>query len=152
MRNKNILFLVVFLFGMACVSMAQIGNSYPIRLQWNGVMEERNNYDTLSYINLQSAEYVGAMPVYCESFPIFDQHVDVKAQLNKVVTVPLTPEEMQIAKEFSLTLTTTFHSPYFSFYRKCTHHASVEVQSLQSLDTMHSETPFQTLFPFSSTS
>ena len=102
MRNKNILFLFVFLFGMACVSMAQIGNSYPIRLQWNGVMEERNNYDTLSYISLQSAEYVGAMPVYCESFPIFDQHVDVKAQLNKVVTAPLTPEEMRIAAAFSL--------------------------------------------------
>ena len=102
MRNKNILFLVVFLFEMACVSMAQIGNSYPIHLQWNGVMEERNPYDTLSYIGLQSAEYEGAMPVYCQSFPIFDHHVDVKAQLNKVVTAALTPEEMQIAKAFSL--------------------------------------------------
>ena len=102
MRNKNILFLVVFLFEMACVSMAQIGDSYPIHLQWNGVMEERNPYDTLSYIGLQSAEYEGAMPVYCQSFPIFDHHVDVKVQLNKVVTTALTPEETQIAKAFSL--------------------------------------------------
>ena len=103
MRNKNILFLVVFLFGMACVSMAQITNSYPIRLQWNGVMEDRNVYGTSTYISLQPAEYEGAMPVFSESFPVFDHHVDVKAQLNKVVTAPLTPEELQIAKAFTLT-------------------------------------------------
>lgn len=102
MRLNKFLLLVVFLLGMARVSVAQIANSYPIRLQWNGVMEDRNDYGSLTYISLQSAEYEGAMPVFCESFPVFDYHVEVKAQLNKVVTAPLTPEEMQIAKAFSL--------------------------------------------------
>ena len=102
MRINKFLLLVVFVLGMVCISMAQITSSYPIRLQWNGLMEERNDYDTSFYISLQSAEYVGAMPVYYQSFPIFDHHVDAKVVLDKMVTAPLAPEEMQLAKAFSV--------------------------------------------------
>ncbi len=102
MRINKFLLLVVFVLGMACISMAQITSSYPIRLQWNGLMEERNDYDTSFYISLQSAEYVGAMPVFYQSFPIFDHHVDAKVVLDKMVTAPLAPEEMQLAKAFSV--------------------------------------------------
>ena len=102
MRVNKFLVLVVFVLGMACNSLAQIGSSYPIRLQWNGLMEEKNDYDTSFYISLQSAEYVGAMPVFCQSFPIFDHHVEAKVVLDKGVSAPLTPEEMQLAKTFSM--------------------------------------------------
>lgn len=102
MRINKFLLLVVFVLGMACISMAQITSSYPIHLQWNGLMEERNDYDTSFYISLQSAEYVGAMPVFYQSFPIFDHHVDAKVVLDKMVTAPLAPEEMQLAKAFSV--------------------------------------------------
>ena len=102
MRINKFLLLVVFVLGMACISMAQITSSYPIRLQWNGLMEERNDYDTSFYISLQSAEYVGAMPVFYQSFPIFDHQVDAKVVLDKMVTAPLAPEEMQLAKAFSV--------------------------------------------------
>ena len=102
MRINKFLLLVVFVLGMTCISMAQITSSYPIHLQWNGLMEERNDYDTSFYISLQSAEYLGAMPVFYQSFPIFDHHVDAKVVLDKMVTAPLAPEEMQLAKAFSV--------------------------------------------------
>ena len=105
MRYKDSLFLVVFSLCLACVSTvtlcAQVSSSYPIRLQWNGVVEERNGYDTLSYVSLASAEYVYNMPVFCQSFPIYDSHVKAQVELGDVVTTKLSEEEMRLAESFT---------------------------------------------------
>ena len=106
MRHKSFSILAVVLLGMACffsLSLrAQVSSTYPLRLQWDGVVEEKNDYGTMSYIALESAEYVGEMPVFCQSFPIYDNHVKAKVGLNKVVTAPLSQEEMHLAESFTV--------------------------------------------------
>lgn len=105
MRNKIRLFTVLFLMALAFFTpvslLGQMKMSHPIRLQWNGVATERIGTDTLLYIALESAEYQGAMPVFCESFPIYDDAVKVVVQCLDVKTEPLTEEEKQVAGDFS---------------------------------------------------
>ena len=106
MRHKSFSILAVLFLGLACFFSAslhaQVGTVYPLRLQWNGVVEEKNDYGTLSYIALESAEYKGEMPVFCQSFPIYDNHVEAKVELKKVVTAPLSQEEMRLAESFAV--------------------------------------------------
>ena len=100
-RSYSVLFLMIFVF-LAPVSLwGQLKMSYPIRLQWKGVAEERVGTDTLLYMALESAEYNGIMPVFCQSFPIYDDAVKVDAQLLDVKTAVLSAEEMQVALDFS---------------------------------------------------
>ena len=106
MRHKSFSILAVLFLGLACFFSAslhaQVGTVYPLRLQWNGVVEEKNDYGTLSYIALESAEYKGEMPVFCQSFPIYDNHVEAKVELKKVVTAPLSQEELRLAESFAV--------------------------------------------------
>ena len=105
MRNKMRPFLVLALILLAFLKpislFAQLTSAYPIQLQWNGVGEVRYANDTVLYIGLESAEYEGVMPVYCSSFPIYDDAVKVQVKLSDVKTNPLSMEEMQVAKKFS---------------------------------------------------
>ena len=105
MRNRiqlfSAFFLTVFAF-LAPVSLwGQVKISHPIRLQWDGVYKESRESDTLLYMALESAEYNGAMPVFCQSFPIYDDAVKVEVQCLDVKTEPLTAEEMQVARGYS---------------------------------------------------
>ena len=72
-----------------------------MELKWLGVEKEVFSGDTLSYINLESGAYEGVMPVYCKVFPIFDDAVKVKVELQKVRATTLPEEEMQIAQSYS---------------------------------------------------
>lgn len=105
MRHKSSLFLAVLFLCLACLSpvfvRAQIVSTYPINLQWKGLVEVRNTYDTMSYIALESADYESGMPVFCQSFPIYDSHVEAKVELNKVLTMPLSQDELRLAEAFT---------------------------------------------------
>ena len=80
---------------------AQVSNSYPIELEWRGVAEECTPSDTLLYINLASGVYESLMPVFCTSFPIYDDQVKVEAKLQDVKAIALPDDEMQVAQAFS---------------------------------------------------
>ena len=103
MRNKIrlifILLLALLASEMPISLFAQVTSVYPIQLQWNGVGEVRNANDTVSYIGLESAEYEGVMPVFCQSFPIYDDAVKVQVKLSDVKTIQLSPEELQVARK-----------------------------------------------------
>ena len=100
-RSYSVLFLMIFAF-LAPVSLwGQMKMSYPISLQWKGVAEERVGTDTLLIMALESAEYNGIMPVFCQSFPIYDDAVKVEARLLDVKVAPLSDEEMRVARDFS---------------------------------------------------
>jgi hypothetical protein len=80
---------------------AQLVQRYPINLQWNGVTENQTPYDSLLCISLESGRYDCAMPVFVQSFPIFDDQVSVQVELLEVKTLPLSNEEHQIAKDYA---------------------------------------------------
>ena len=104
MRYKSFLFLVVLFLGLACfssMSFAQISSTHQLQLKWKGVMQESYGSDTMSYISLESAEYETGMPVFCQSFPIYDSHVKAQVELGKVVTAPLSQDEMRLAESYS---------------------------------------------------
>ena len=107
MRHRYLSILVVLVLFLACAVSeslhGQVCGSYPLRLQWKGVMEERNGYDTLLYIALESAEYEGAIPVFCLSFPIYDSQVKAQVHLEKVVTAPLSQEELRVVGSSTFT-------------------------------------------------
>lgn len=107
MRHKSSLFLAIFFLFLACFSSAslhaQVVSTYPINLQWKGVVEVKNANDTMSYIALESAEYETDMPVFCQSFPIYDSHVKAKVELDKVLTKPLTQEEIRLVESYVIT-------------------------------------------------
>ena len=101
---KKVFIGIVFLLfsALTCVSaVAQSVLQLPVELRWNGVQVDRNPYDTLLYIALESAEYHGPMPQFVQSVPIFDDQVKIKVELQQVKSQPLTDEEMQIAKDYS---------------------------------------------------
>ena len=104
MRNKMRPFFVVALALLAFMNpislFAQMTTVYPIQLQWNGVGEVHYANDTIFYIGMESAEYEGVMPVYCQSFPIYDDAVKVKVELSNVKVKSLLAEELQVAKDF----------------------------------------------------
>ena len=105
MRHKSSLFLAVSLISILCLHSAsiraQVTATYPLNLKWKSVVEERTAYDTLSYIALESAEYESAMPVFCQSFPIYDSRVEAEVNLGKVVTTSLSLEEISLVKSFT---------------------------------------------------
>ena len=80
------------------MSFAQISSTHQLQLKWKGVMQESYGSDTMSYISLESAEYETGMPVFCQSFPIYDSHVNAQVKLGKVVTAPLSQEESRLAE------------------------------------------------------
>ena len=84
MRHKKRLFLFLFLMAFAAFApaslMGQVKISHPIRLQWHGVAEQRFDSDTLLYIDLESGVYESVMPVYYQSFPIYDDAVKVEVE------------------------------------------------------------------------
>lgn len=100
MRNRKLLFFALFAMLLALLIreplMAQIRFSNPIQLEWRGVRMERNLYDTTMVIALESADYEGDIPVFIQSFPIFDNQVHTQLHLEKVMTSPLTQEEMRL--------------------------------------------------------
>lgn len=104
-RNKVlsvfVLMLALLTFMKPISLSAQMTSSYPIHLQWNGVGEVRNANDTVLYIGLESAEYEGVMPVYCQSFPIYDDAVKVQVKLSNVKANTLSAEELQVAEKYS---------------------------------------------------
>ena len=101
--NKRSFFLLLFvlmaLFPTALK--AQLKQHLPVELHWQGVVEERLLTDTLLIIALDDALYNGPMPVYVKSMPIFDDVVNVEVQCDDVKTIPLPPEEMTIAADYS---------------------------------------------------
>ena len=104
MRYKTFSFFVVLFLGLGCfssLSFAQVSSTHQLQLKWNGVMQQKYGSDTLSYISLESAEYETGMPVFYQSFPIYDSHVKAQVELNKVVTAPLSQEEMRLAEPYS---------------------------------------------------
>ena len=104
MQSKTRLYSLFFLAAFALwapVSLwGQVRMHYPIRLQWNGVVQECYDSDTLFYIGLESADYDGVMPVYCQSFPIYDDAVKLDVRLQDVKSEPFSAEEMQVARNF----------------------------------------------------
>ena len=100
-RSCFVFLLMVFAF-LAPISLwGQVKMNHPIRLQWNGVTEECFDSDTLLYIALESAEYQSTMPVFCESFPIYDDAVMVEVKCLDVKVEPLSDEERRAACSFS---------------------------------------------------
>ena len=83
------------------VSQAQVKQQLPIKLHWQGVVEERLLTDTLLIIALDDAVYNGPMPVLVKSVPVYDDAVKVEVKLDNVTTAPLTAEELNVAKGFS---------------------------------------------------
>lgn len=92
--------LLLSLFCLQTVE-AQIKTTFPVSLKWGGVAEERNSYDTLLYIVLESGNYDGPMPTYMVSLPVFDDQLKVDAALESVESAPLSAEELRIAEHFS---------------------------------------------------
>ena len=104
MRYRSFSFFVVLFLGLACfssMSFAQISSTHQLQLKWKGVMQESYGSDTMSYISLESAEYETGMPVFCQSFPIYDSHVNAQVKLGKVVTAPLSQEESRLAESYA---------------------------------------------------
>ena len=97
-RLSLLLFLSVFA-AFAPVSLwGQMKMSHPIRLQWNGVATQRFDSDTLLYIDLESGVYESLMPVFCYSFPIYDDAVKVEVECQDVKVEALTEAEMKVAR------------------------------------------------------
>ena len=80
---------------------AQTAQNYPVQLKWHGVETERYGDDVWSYIALESAEYDGSMPVFCQSLPIYDDAVKVRAELKNVKTSPLSDAELALAQAYA---------------------------------------------------
>ena len=76
----------------------QVNNQYPIELKWRGVAAEYAADDTLYYIHLDAGVYEGLMPMFFQSFPIYDDQVKAKVELQNLKTAPLSEEEMQVAQ------------------------------------------------------
>ena len=100
-RLVSLFFLMVLTFFAPISASGQVKMSHPIHLQWNGWVEEHVASDTLLYMALESAEYDGVMPVFCQSFPMYDDAVKVEARLLDVKVAPLSDEEMRVARDFS---------------------------------------------------
>ena len=81
MRHKiRFCLLLVMLFfaaGNADSLWGQMKMEQTIRLQWQGVAEQHFASDTLLYMDLESGVYEDIMPVFYQSFPIYDDAVKV---------------------------------------------------------------------------
>ena len=97
-RLNLLLFLMAFTSFVPTALFGQVKMSHPIRLQWKGVAEQRLSADTLLYMDLESGIYEGLMPVYYQSFPIYDDAVKVDVELQNVKTEALTEAEMKVIR------------------------------------------------------
>jgi hypothetical protein len=88
--------LVVLVFAPILL-LGQMTSSYPIELKWQGVTKDCLADDTLYYMGLESGTYVGSMPVFIQSYRIYDDQVKAKVELEHVKSLPLSDEEMQVA-------------------------------------------------------
>ena len=100
-RSKLFRFLLVLAIFTPVPLLGQVKMSHPIRLQWHGVVEQRFSSDTLLYIDLESGDYEGIMPVFLQSFPIYDDAVKVEVACLDVKAEALTEDEMKVARGFS---------------------------------------------------
>ena len=82
--------------------LGQMVNRYPIELKWQGVASERFADDTLLYLNLESGVYDGLMPMFVQSYAIYDDEVKVEARLEHVKTQSLSEEEIQAIRGFEI--------------------------------------------------
>ena len=105
MRYKIHLKLLFFLMVFATFTpvWGQVRMNHSIRLQWNGVTEQHAASDTLLYIDLESGVYENVMPIFCQSYPIYDDAVNTEVKLLNVKTMALSNEELQVAQSFSYT-------------------------------------------------
>ena len=97
----SLLFLLLFSFLAPLALFGQVKSDYSIRLQWKGVVEEHYANDTILYIGLESGEYESPMPIFSQSFPIYDDAVKAEVKCLNVKTAALSDEEMQIARNYS---------------------------------------------------
>ena len=95
-----LLFLLAFATFLPVSLKGQVTMSQPVCLQWNGVAEHRSASDTLLYIDLESGVYDGLMPVFCQSFPIYDDAVKVEVKCLNVKAEALTESELKIARNY----------------------------------------------------
>ena len=96
---KLLFFLMVFATFTPVWGQVQMNHS--IHLQWNGVSELRGVSDTLLYMDLESGTYEDVMPIYYQSYPIYDDAVKVDVKLLNVKTSVLSKEELKVANDFS---------------------------------------------------
>lgn len=102
MRNLHFLLCFILCLFMTPLALdAQTRQLVPLDLKWNGVARYTQANDTLFYINLENAEFIGQMPVYTQVLPIYDDAVKVTIELNDVKVAPLSDEEFDIAKQYS---------------------------------------------------
>ena len=99
-RFNWLLFLMVLAVMAPASLRGQVRMSYPVRLQWNGVAEQHIASDTLLIMDLESGVYEGVMPLFCQSYPIYDDAVKVEVKLMDVKAETLSMEEMQVAHDF----------------------------------------------------
>lgn len=97
-RLNLLLFLMAFTSFVPTALFGQVKMSHPIRLQWKGVAEQRLSADTLLYMDLVSGVYEGLMPVYYQSFPIYDDAVKVDVELQNVKAEALTEAEKKVIR------------------------------------------------------
>ena len=98
---KLLFFLMAFALFIPVSLWGQMKTNYPIRLQWNGVAKQCMASDTLLYMHLESGVYEDLMPVYCLSYPIYDDAVKVEVECLNVKAEALSEAEMQVARGFS---------------------------------------------------
>jgi hypothetical protein len=89
--------LLVVLVFVPILLLGQMTSRYPIELKWQGVTKECLADDTLYYMGLESGTYVGSMPMFIQSYRIYDDQVKAKVELEHVKSLPLSDEEMQVA-------------------------------------------------------
>ena len=100
-RSVSCFLLLFFAFVAPFPLIGQVKMSIPLQLQWKGVVGECYAEDTTLYIGLDSAEYEGDMPVFCQSFPIYDDAVKVDVKCLDVNAIALSQEETQIAQRYA---------------------------------------------------
>ncbi len=104
MRNRTrpflLFFMLVTLVFAPFILWGQMTNRYPIELKWQGVTTECFADDTLYYINLESGTYLDLMPMFVQSYRIYDDQVKAQVALENVKTVPLSEEELQVIPSF----------------------------------------------------
>ena len=105
MHNRLNSFAVISVFLMLFLSpfclLGQVNFQHQMELKWHGVAVEPGLGDTLFYINLESGIYESRMPVFCQSFPIYDNQVKVKVEMQNVKSAPLSEEELQVAQSYT---------------------------------------------------
>lgn len=78
---------------------AQVTSLHSLQLNWQGVGAMPTSYDTIYYIQLESACYEGSMPIYVKSFPIYDNQVKADVKLQDLKTASLSEEELKIVND-----------------------------------------------------